>query len=69
MFTSIILTVGIVAIILTGVSWYRNLEFMKLRIKKGDLTPSDKFIDFPIRLVWLLYITLLSFGFIINNLF
>ncbi|OGJ86255.1 MAG: hypothetical protein A2248_16320 [Candidatus Raymondbacteria bacterium RIFOXYA2_FULL_49_16] len=67
--TAIILIVGAMAITLTGFSWYRNIELLQKRIKNKDLTSSDMYVDYPIRLVWLLYITVFSFGFVINNLF
>ncbi|MFH0919050.1 MAG: hypothetical protein V1913_01695 [Fibrobacterota bacterium] len=69
MLTLIIILVGLIAVVLTGFSWYRNVELLALRIRKKDLTPSDIYLDYPIRLVWLLYVTVLSVGFIVNNLF
>jgi hypothetical protein len=65
----LILFVGIIAVILTGISWYRNYELLLTRIKNKDLTPSDKYLDYPIRIIWLIYITVFSIGFIVNNLF
>jgi hypothetical protein len=69
MFTFIILVVGLVAVTLTGFSWYRNVELLMVRIQRKDLTPSDIYLDYPIRLLWLVYISVLSVGFIVNNLF
>jgi hypothetical protein len=68
MYTAIIITVGLIAIVLSGFSWYRNIELLVLRIKRKDLRPSDIYLDYPIRIVWLLYITIFSVGFIVNNL-
>jgi len=69
MYPFIILTIGLVAVILTGLSWYRNYELLLTRIKNKDLTPSDIYLDYPIRIIWLIYITVFSIGFIVNNLF
>jgi hypothetical protein len=68
MYLFIILFIGLIAMVLTGFSWYRNVELLILRIKRKDLTPSDIYLDYPIRLLWLIYITVFSVGFIVNNL-
>lgn len=69
MYTFIVIFVGIIAMILTGFSWYRNVELLITRIKRKDLSPSDIYLDYPIRLLWLVYISVFSVGFIINNLY
>lgn len=68
MFTFLILFFGTIAVVLTGFSWYRNIELIALRVKRKDLSPSDIYLDLPIRLLWLVYITVFSVGFIVNNL-
>jgi hypothetical protein len=68
MYTFLIITIGLIAIILSGFSWYRNIELFLLRIRRKDMTPSDIYLDYPIRLLWLVYISVFSVGFIINNL-
>ena len=69
MLTLIVLVVGACALFLTGLSWYRNYELLMFRIKNKDLTRSDLYLDYPIRVLWLIYITVFSAGFIVNNLF
>jgi hypothetical protein len=69
MVTFLIIFIGLIALTLTGFSWYRNYELLKKRIRNKDLTPSDIYLDYPIRILWLLYITIFSVGFIVNNLF
>lgn len=69
MYQFIIILVGVCAMVLTGLSWYRNYELLKLRLKNNDLSRSDIYMDYPIRVVWLIYITVFSVGFIVNNLF
>ena len=69
MLTLIVLVVGACALFLTGLSWYRNYELLMFRIKNKDLTSSDIYLDYPIRVLWLIYITVFSIGFIVNNLF
>ncbi|OGS33542.1 MAG: hypothetical protein A2293_09010 [Elusimicrobia bacterium RIFOXYB2_FULL_49_7] len=69
MFTFLILFFGIIAFVLTGFSWYRNYELFAHRLKNQDLSRSDLYIDYPIRVLWLIYITIFSIGFIFNNLF
>ena len=69
MFTTLILFLGAIGLVLTGFSWYRNVELLQKRIANNDLTPSDIYLDYPIRVLWLLYITAFSIGFILNNLF
>jgi len=68
MYAFIVVLVGLIAIVLTGFSWYRNIELLVVRVKRKDLTPSDIYLDYPIRLLWLVYITVFSVGFIVNNL-
>jgi hypothetical protein len=68
MYAFIVVFVGLIAMVLTGFSWYRNIELLVVRVKRKDLTPSDIYLDYPIRLLWLVYITLFSVGFIVNNL-
>jgi hypothetical protein len=69
MFIFLVLFVGLIAVTLTGFSWYRNVELLMVRVQRKDLTPSDIYLDYPIRLLWLVYISVLSVGFIVNNLF
>lgn len=69
MLTLIVLVVGACALFLTGLSWYRNYELLMFRIRNKDLTRSDLCLDYPIRVLWLVYITVFSVGFIVNNLF
>ena len=69
MLTLTVLVVGACALFLTGLSWYRNYELLMFRIKNKDLTRSDLYLDYPIRVLWLVYITVFSIGFIVNNLF
>jgi len=69
MLTLIVLVVGACALFLTGLSWYRNYELLMFRIRNKDLTRSDLYLDYPIRVLWLVYITVFSVGFIVNNLF
>ena len=69
MFTFIVLFVGACAIALTALSWKRNVTYMRTHIKNKDFMPSDLYIDYPIRVLWLIYISLFSIGFIVNNLF
>ena len=69
MLTLIVIVVGACAVFLTGLSWYRNYVLLMLRIKNKDLTSSDLYLDYPVRVLWLIYITVFSVGFIVNNLF
>ncbi|MBL8028535.1 MAG: hypothetical protein JNL74_19075 [Fibrobacteres bacterium] len=69
MFTFIVLIVGACAVALTALSWKRNVNYMRTHIKNKDFMPSDLYIDYPIRVLWLIYISIFSVGFIVNNLF
>jgi len=69
MFVTLVILAGLIAVILTCFSWYRNIELLLVRIRKKDLSPSDIYLDYPIRVIWLVYISVLSVGFIVNNLF
>ncbi len=69
MYATVIVFIGLCALVLVSLSWVRNIRYMRSHIKKRDFMPSDLYIDYPIRVLWLVYITIFSVGFIVNNLF
>lgn len=61
----IIKIVGAVLFIGTLHAWFKNIKI--LVTAKKEYTPTDKFLNYPLLFIWLIFMTAFSLGMIFNN--